>query len=150
MDNIELIKFWTESSDRDYESMMKNYEAKQYTWSLFIGHLVLEKLLKAIYAKVNSDNPYSPKIHNLNIIAKKCGLELDEHQVKILFTCNSFNINARYEDYKNEFYKKCTDEYTINQIKNIQEMRELFKNILKTNEPEIENDKETMIETEEK
>ncbi len=136
MNNIELINYWLESSDRDYESMIKNYESKQYTWSLFIGHLVLEKLLKAIYAKVNSDNPYPPKIHNLNIIAEKCGLELDEKQTKILFTCNSFNISARYEDYKNEFYKKCTDEYTIAQIKNIEEMREYLKNILETKETE--------------
>lgn len=107
--------------------MIKNYEVNQYTWALFIGHLVLEKLLKGIYAKVNKDNPYPPKIHNLNIIAEKCGLKLSEKQTKILFTCNSFNISARYEDYKNEFYKKCTKEYTKEQINNIKEMREWLK-----------------------
>ena len=127
MNSQDLIKFWLKSSDRDYESMIKNYEIKQYTWSLFIGHLVLEKLLKGIYAKVNKDNPYPPKIHNLNIIAEKCGLKLSEKQTKILFTCNSFNISARYEDYKNEFYKKCTKEYTKEQINNIKEMREWLK-----------------------
>ena len=72
MKSEELVKYWLESSDRDYESMIKNYEAKQYTWALFIGHLVLEKLLKGIYAKINLDSPYPPKIHNLNIIAQKC------------------------------------------------------------------------------
>ena len=49
MDSVSLIKYWTDSSDRDYESMIKNYEVKQFTWALFIGHLTLEKLLKAIY-----------------------------------------------------------------------------------------------------
>ncbi len=127
MNSQDLIKFWLKSSDRDYESMIKNYEVNQYTWALFIGHLVLEKLLKGIYAKVNKDNPYPPKIHNLNIIAEKCGLKLSEKQTKILFTCNSFNISARYEDYKNEFYKKCTKEYTKEQINNIKEMREWLK-----------------------
>ena len=127
MNSKELVRFWIDSSDRDYESMMKNYESKQYTWALFIGHLVLEKLLKGIYAKVNKDRPYPPKIHNLNIIAEKCGLELDERQTKILFTCNSFNISARYEDYKNEFYKKCTEKYTKEQIDNIKEVREWLK-----------------------
>ena len=127
MNSQDLIKFWLKSSDRDYESMIKNYEVNQYTWALFIGHLVLEKLLKGIYAKVNKDNPYPPKIHNLNIIAEKCGLKLSEKQTKILFTCNSFNISARYEDYKNEFYKKCTKEYTKEQINNIKEMREQKK-----------------------
>lgn len=131
MNSKELVEFWIDSSDRDYESMIKNYESKQYTWALFIGHLVLEKLLKGIYAKVNKDKPYPPKIHNLNIIAEKCGLELDERQTKILFTCNSFNISARYEDYKNEFYKKCTEKYTKEQIDNIKEVREWLKEQLR-------------------
>lgn len=127
MKSEELVKYWIESSDRDYESMLKNFETKQYTWALFIGHLMLEKLLKALYSKKNTDNPYPPKIHNLNIIAEKSGLELDEKTTKILFTCNSFNISARYEDYKNEFYKKCTETYTKEQIKNIEEIRKWLK-----------------------
>ena len=97
---------------------------------MFIGHLTIEKLLKAIYAKVNQDNPYPPKIHNLNILAKKCNLELDDRKTKILVTCNSFNISARYEDYKNEFYEKCTKEYTSEQIKNIEEVRSWLKEML--------------------
>ena len=45
-------------------------------------------------------------------------------------TCNSFNISARYEDYKNEFYKRCTEEYTSEQIKNIEEVRVWLKGML--------------------
>lgn len=127
MNSHDLVNYWLESSDRDYESMLKNYESKQYTWALFIGHLILEKLLKGIYAKVHEDKPYPPKIHNLNILAEKCELQLDNKQTKILFTCNSFNISARYEDYKNEFYKKCTEEYTKQQISNIEEVRKWLR-----------------------
>ena len=87
----------------------------------------IEKLLKAIYAKVNENAPYPPKIHNLNILAERCNLELDERKKKILMVCNSFNISARYEDYKNEFYEKCTRDYTIEQIKNIEEVRSWLK-----------------------
>ena len=130
MNSIDLMNYWVKSSDRDYESMKKNLETEQYTWSLFIGHLMLEKLLKAIYAKVNSNNPYPPKIHNLNILAEKCNIKLDERKARILFTCNSFNISARYEDYKNEFYERCTKEYTSEQIANIEEVREWLKKIL--------------------
>ena len=130
MNSIDLMNYWVKSSDRDYESMKKNFETEQYTWSLFIGHLMLEKLLKAIYAKVNSNNPYPPKIHNLNILAEKCNIKLDERKARILFTCNSFNISARYEDYKNEFYERCTKEYTSEQIANIDEVREWLKKIL--------------------
>ena len=31
MNNIDLMNYWIESSDRDYESMQKNYETEQYT-----------------------------------------------------------------------------------------------------------------------
>ncbi len=130
MNNIDLMNYWIESSDRDYESMKKNFETKQYTWALFIGHLTIEKLLKALYAKVNSDSPYPPKIHNLVILAERCKIELDDKKTTILMTCNSFNISARYEDYKNEFYIRCTEEYTSEQIKNIEEVRTWLKEML--------------------
>lgn len=130
MNNIDLMNFWLEGSDRDYESMKKNYEVEQYTWALFIGHLTIEKLLKAIYAKENKESPYPPKIHNLNILAERCNIKLDDQKSRILMTCNSFNISARYEDYKNEFYKKCNKKYTLEQIKNIEEVREWLKEIL--------------------
>lgn len=89
--------------------------------------LTIEKLLKAIYAKLNEESPYLHKIHNLNILAEKCNIELDERKTKILMTCNSFNISVRYEDYKNEFYERCTEEYTSEQIKNIEEVRTWLK-----------------------
>lgn len=130
MNSVELINYWIESSDRDYKAMKKNFEAEQYTWALFIGHLTIEKLLKAIYAKVNCDNPYPPKIHNLNILARRCNIELDDRKTKILMICNSFNISARYEDYKNEFYVRCTKEYTSEQIKNIEEIRTWLREML--------------------
>ena len=61
--------------------MKKNFETEQYTWALFIGHLTIEKLLKAIYAKVNQENPYPPKIHNLNILAERCTKEYISEQI---------------------------------------------------------------------
>lgn len=130
MNSVDLMNYWVKSSDRDYESMKKNFEVEQYTWALFIGHLTLEKLLKAIYAKVNKDSPYPPKIHNLLLLAERCNLKVDEKKAKILTTCNSFNISSRYEDYKNEFYQRCTKEYTSEQIKNIEEIRIWLKEML--------------------
>lgn len=130
MDNITLMEYWINSSDRDYESMKKNFEIKQYTWALFIGHLMIEKLLKGLYAKNNIDNPYTIKSHNLLALAQKCNIELTDEQVQKLKIITQFNISARYEDYKNEFYKRCTKEYTEEQIKNIEEVREWLKEIL--------------------
>ena len=88
---------------------------------------MLEKLLKGIYVKTNINSICPPKIHNLNTLAEKCKLELNEKQKRILFNCNSFNIDARYENYKNEFYERCTKGYTKSQIKDIKEMREWLR-----------------------
>ena len=57
-------------------------------------------------------------------------IRIDERKAKILMICNSFNISARHEDYKNEFYERCTKEYTAERIKNIEEVRTWLKKIL--------------------
>ncbi len=130
MDNVNLMEYWINSSDRDYESMKKNFEVKQFTWALFIGHLTIEKLLKALYAKNNVNNPYTIKSHNLLALAQKCNIELTDEQVEKLKIITQFNISARYEDYNNEFYELCTEEYTKEQIDNIEEVRRWLKKLL--------------------
>lgn len=131
MTNIELMNYWIKSAEEDYKTMKVLYENKQYNWCLFIAHLVVEKLLKGLYAKKNIENPYAPKIHDLLRIAEKLELNITEEQEEILDTITRFNINARYEDYKNEFYKKCTEEYTTKQINNVEEVIVWIKELLK-------------------
>ena len=133
MNNIDLMNYWIESSDEDYDTMMYMKAGKKNTWSLFMGHLVIEKLLKALYAKNNKGTPYAPKSHDLLYLAEKTQLKLNERQEDLLDTITRFNMNARYDDYKKEFYLKCTDEYTEQQLKNIEEIRVWLKNLLKTN-----------------
>lgn len=38
-----------------------------------------------------------------------------------------FNIRARYEDYKQEFYKTCTKEFSEKYFNQIEELREWIK-----------------------
>jgi len=128
--NEKLIKYWIESSDRDFNVVQVLYNNQEYMHSLFFGHLVIEKLLKAMFSKVNKDNPHSPKIHDLLVLANKCNLELDHNKKIMLDTINSFNIEARYDDYKDEFRKRCTKEFTTKQIANIKELREWIKKLI--------------------
>ena len=51
MNQNDKLLYWIKSSDRDYQAMIHLFEKGHYTWSLFIGHLVLEKLLKALYTQ---------------------------------------------------------------------------------------------------
>ena len=130
LDNISLMKYWLNSSENDYDAMQVMFQNKKNTWCLFLGHLVIEKLLKGLYAKNNGDNPYVIKTHNLLALAEKCNLDLTEEQIEKLQIITQFNISARYDDYKDSFYQKCTDEYTAKQVENIEEVRVWLKNLL--------------------
>ena len=125
MEKVDLIKYWIDSSDRDLITMEHLFEKDDYHWALFIGHLVIEKLLKACYVK-NIDNQ-APFIHNLSRLADKVNLQLSETQKDVLVTVTAFNIQARYDDYKLAFYKTCTKEYTEKWITEIRRLRQWIK-----------------------
>lgn len=121
----EQITYWIDSSDDDFQAMIHLFEKGDNTWSLFIGHLVLEKLLKAWYVKATSNMP--PFIHDLVRLAEKGNLILDDDQKDILDTISAFNIRGRYDDYKREFHKKCSNSFTKEWVDNIKEFREWIK-----------------------
>jgi HEPN domain-containing protein len=123
-----LIQYWIDASDDDFETMIAMFDTKRFSWSLFIGHLMIEKLLKAYYVKVKSD--YPPFIHNLLRLAEKADLELNEEQKEQLATITAFNINARYDDYKMSFKKLCTPEYTTVWINKLKELRPWIKTLI--------------------
>jgi len=123
-----LIKYWIDGSDDDFETMTAMFESKRYSWSLFIGHLMFEKLLKAYYVKIKSD--YPPFIHNLLRLAEKADLELSDDQREQLVTITAFNINARYDDYKMSFKNQCTLEFTIEWINKLKKMRLWIKTLI--------------------
>ena len=104
------------------------FRGNNYSWSLFVGHIVVEKLLKAYYTKnIDANTPY---IHDLLRIADKAKLELSEEQKNFLDTLTSFNIKARYDDYKLKFYKICTEKFTTIYIGKIRKFRIWIKKLL--------------------
>lgn len=130
MNNIDLMNYWIKSSDKDYDVMLDLKENNRNTYCLFFGQLLIEKLLKAYYAKINKNAPYPPKTHELAYLANKMNIELTERQEDLLETISNFNMEARYGDYKYTFELKCTDEYTSTWIENIKELREWLKQLL--------------------
>ncbi|TES92820.1 MAG: HEPN domain-containing protein [Candidatus Cloacimonadota bacterium] len=121
MTKEELVNYWIETSDRDFLTMKNLFKSGDYHWTLFMGHLVVEKLLKAYYVKTIDINP--PFMHNLLRLAEKAKLRLSEEEKDFSLLLTTFNIKARYADYKREFYKKCTKEYTEVNIRKIEELR---------------------------
>ena len=116
-----IIAHWISTSDGDFQTMLNLFDTKDYHWALFMGHLVIEKLLKGKIVK--DTKQHAPFTHDLRKLRKISGLELDDEKIKWLDTITAFNLNARYDDYKQEFYHKCTKDFTIKWIDNIKSLR---------------------------
>ncbi|MBU0560327.1 MAG: HEPN domain-containing protein [Bacteroidetes bacterium] len=121
MNKEEYVKYWVDAADLDYRAMKNLFLSGDYVWSLFIGHLVVEKIIKAIAVK--NDAKDVPKIHDLNKLSRSTGLSVDDKLSDLFDIITSFNIETRYPDYKKEFYKKCNLEFASEQNNKINELR---------------------------
>lgn len=106
------------------------FQTEKYDWCLFIGHLVLEKTLKAIFVDRN-DNNMPPKTHNLVRLAEITKIELPDNEKILLDKITDFNIQTRYPDYKFDFYKRCTRQYCSKYFLKIKEMNLWLKSLIK-------------------
>ena len=95
--NIEaVVQHWVESSAQNHATMLNLIKSKEYSWALFIGHLVIEKLIKAVYVKQLHQHPMFK--HDLLWLVKKTELEIPLDYIDWLDEVTTFNINARYDD----------------------------------------------------
>ncbi|GAB2484591.1 HEPN domain-containing protein [Algoriphagus taiwanensis] len=112
LDDLEkIVQYWRNSSDQDFRTMQNLFTSKDFSWALFIGHLVLEKLLKAHFVKDNKKHALFT--HDLLRLADRCNFQIDETHKDWLDQVSTFNLNARYDSYKREFYKLCTEEFSF-------------------------------------
>jgi len=130
MTKDEHISYWLKTAKHDLDTAESLFKSGKYDWCLFIGHLVLEKALKAIFVDKN-ENKVPPKTHKLTKLAVLSFLELTEEQIMFLDEVNDFNLETRYPDYKLEFYNRCTKEYTDQYFKKIKEFYNWLKSQVK-------------------
>ena len=90
--------------------------------ALFFSHLSIEKLLKAHWVKDNEED-YPPRVHNLDYLYNQTKLDLDVKFVHELSVIIAWNIEGRYQDYRDRFYKVCTKAYAETKMKIVNEIR---------------------------
>lgn len=125
IDINKTFEHWITTSDKDFDTMIHLFETKDYQWALFIGHIVIEKLLKAFIVKATSE--HAPFTHDLRRLGKLSGLEFQDMHYVWLDTITTFNINTRYDSYKQAFYQRCTPDFTGTWINNIKTLRQWIK-----------------------
>lgn len=95
IDLDKTYKHWLSTSDNDFKTMMNLYKSKDYHWSLFIGHIVIERLLKAGIVKATGE--HSPFSHDLRYLAKLSKIDFNSEHFIWFDTITTFNLNVRYD-----------------------------------------------------
>jgi HEPN domain-containing protein len=130
MEKQELIQYWLHAAELDIASMDNFIRMRENTWALFIGHLIIEKTLKALY--VQNVGTQVPHTHNLIQLASVSGLEITDDLYDKLDTISTFNISTRYPDDKFAFYKQATSEFVSIQTKIIKDIYQWLLSQIKT------------------
>ena len=116
----EHADYWRKLANSDLEVARRMLKSgKDLHYCLFFGHMSVEKLLKGLVVVKTHKTP--PPIHDTVRLAKKASIFLDEEKLMRFDKFNSFNLDARYPDYKLSFYKKCTPEFAKENFSQIEE-----------------------------
>jgi HEPN domain-containing protein len=122
------IDYWLEEAEEALKVADHLFEKKDYSYSLFFGHLAVEKIIKAIYVKKR--NEHAPQIHNLVRLAEQAGIAFSAEQKETLIVITAFNLESRYPDEKRSFRIKCTEQYTKVELAKIREVIKWLKSII--------------------
>jgi len=120
-----VYQYWLTSSDSDYEVLLNLIQSCNYNWALFLGHIALEKLMKAYFVK--KTGTHAPFSHDLRLLAERCDIEFPDDMAMQLDVITGFNINARYDTFKDDFRKRCTPEFANEWVNNIKQIRQWIK-----------------------
>lgn len=122
------VQYWLDGAEYDLSTAIAMFEKEKYPYALFMGHLALEKLLKALV--VRTSGSHAPYTHSLPLLAEKTQLNIPKRMMKALARFMEFHFEARYPDDQNKFYKKCTKAFTNRNLNKMNEVYLWLKNQL--------------------
>lgn len=100
-----VVLNWVETSNYDIATACAMFKTKRYVYVIFLCHLAVEKLLKAIVCKVNQKIP--PKTHDLFLLLKLSNLKIPKEHQLLVAHLNTASIPTRYP----EDISKLTKQY---------------------------------------
>jgi HEPN domain-containing protein len=122
------VSYWVESATYDLGVAKAMLKTKKYPYALFMGHLALEKLLKALVVK--KTKAHAPFSHSLPYLLERSCIEMPESMRSMLSEFMEFHFEARYPDAGKAFYRKCTKVYADSRLKEIKMVFRWIKNKL--------------------
>jgi len=114
------VAYWLEGAEYDMGVADAMYQTEKFPYALFMGHLALEKLLKALVVKTQGE--HAPYTHSLPLLADKLTFEIPQEIKKKLARFMEFYFESRYPEDTKDFYRRCTRKFTENSLKEIKEI----------------------------
>src|SRR3989344_5796463 len=118
MTERDALQYWLDSAEDNRKIALDLFRLKHFAWSLYLGQLSLEKILKGLLVKKELEPLHS---HDLVKLAKVTEIELTTEAVSKLNEITTFNIEARYDDYKLSFHLKATEQFATKWLKVVEE-----------------------------
>jgi len=118
----EYVQFWILSAKGDWEASQTLIKDNHPKHAMFCIYLSLEKLLKANWILDNGET-FPPMTHNLENLFAQTELDLEIKDVDLLKLINTWNIEGRYQDYRNKLSKSYTKEYIKEKLIHIEDIR---------------------------
>ena len=122
MANKERSEKWLEIVNEDLSVAELLFKNGHWLYTGFMCHQVIEKTLKAYWCVCRDDDP--PYLHDHERIAKGCGLytKMSEEQKDFLEGIKRLNIEARYQEIKDEVVRTLNRETTTEILGQTKEM----------------------------
>jgi HEPN domain-containing protein len=91
------VKNWIASSNYDLQTAEAMHKSGRYIYVVFMCHLAMEKILKALLAKKHPET-IPPKIHNLINLSQKAGIMPPDDLKDFLQRIDNVSIATRYPE----------------------------------------------------
>lgn len=115
-----IVAYWREHAKYDLDTADSLLSSGRFPYCLFMCHLAIEKILKGIIVEKIKD--HAPYTHNLIELASGSGMDFSSAQQSLIAELNEFNLEARYPDWKRDFYKTATKEFSADYLAKTKEL----------------------------
>ena len=104
----DITREWLEDAEYDIRSAEAMYDSGRYFFVVFMCHLAIEKMLKALWIEEKGDLP--PKVHNLVYLMKATSVKFPEEYLQRISDINDKNVITRYPDGRKLLAETLTQE----------------------------------------
>ena len=109
-----------ESAEYDLKTAENMLQDERYIYVVFMCHLAIEKILKAIAAEVTKRTP--PKTHNLIYLIKLTQIKLPQNLFDFITKINNASIVTRYPEDFSELVRAYPKDVALDYLDNTKEV----------------------------